>query len=43
MIITDLAVLNVREAGLEVSELAPGVTRDEVSARTGVAVTFAIA
>ena len=43
MIITDLAVLNVCEAGLEVSELAPGVTRDEVSARTGVALTFAIA
>ena len=34
-IITDLGVLDVTPAGLEVSELAPGVTLEEVQAKTG--------
>jgi 3-oxoacid CoA-transferase subunit B len=35
-IITDLAVLDVTPQGLKVVELAPGVTRDELQAKTGV-------
>jgi 3-oxoacid CoA-transferase subunit B len=35
-IITDLAVLDVTEQGLKVVELAPGVTRDQLQAKTGV-------
>ncbi len=35
-IITDLAVLDVTPHGLKLVELAEGVTRDEVQARTGV-------
>ncbi|MFO1293642.1 MAG: CoA transferase subunit B [Rubrivivax sp.] len=35
-IITDLAVLDVTPHGLIVVELAPGVTREEVQAKTGV-------
>jgi 3-oxoacid CoA-transferase subunit B len=35
-IITDLAVLDVTPHGLKVVEMAPGVTRDELQARTGV-------
>ncbi|WP_396268505.1 CoA transferase subunit B [Ideonella sp.] len=35
-IITDLAVLDVTPAGLTVVELAPGVTREELQAKTGV-------
>jgi len=34
-IITDLCVLDVTPEGLKLVELAPGVTRDEVQARTG--------
>jgi len=36
-IITDLAVLDVTPQGLKVVEMAPGVTRDELQAKTGVA------
>ena len=36
-IITDLAVLDVTAHGLRVVELAPGVTRDELQGKTGVA------
>ena len=35
LLITDLGVLDVTPAGLEVSELAPGVTFEEVQAKTG--------
>lgn len=36
LIITDLGVLEVSEAGLKLIELAPGVSREEVQAQTGV-------
>ncbi len=36
-IITDLGVLDVTHNGLELVELAPGVTRDQIQAATGVA------
>ncbi|MDZ7589620.1 MAG: 3-oxoacid CoA-transferase subunit B [Rubrivivax sp.] len=36
-IITDLAVLDVTPHGLKVVEMAPGITRDELQAKTGVA------
>jgi 3-oxoacid CoA-transferase subunit B len=36
-IITDLAVLDVTPQGLKVAEMAPGVTRDELQSKTGVA------
>jgi 3-oxoacid CoA-transferase subunit B len=35
-IITDLCVLDVGADGLKLVELAPGVTREDVQARTGV-------
>ncbi len=35
-IITDLAVMEVTKGGLKLLELAPGVTRDELAAMTGV-------
>ena len=36
-IITDLAVLDVTPHGLKVVEMAPGVTREELQSKTGVA------
>jgi len=36
-IITDLAVFDVTEAGLKLVEAAPGVERDELAEKTGVA------
>ena len=39
-IITDLAVLEVTARGLEVSALADGVSKDELQAKTGVALIF---
>ena len=41
MIITDLCVLDVTPSGLKLLELAPGVTADEVRAKTGCAVDTA--
>lgn len=35
MVVTDLAVIEVTDAGFELLELAPGVTLDEVQAKTG--------
>ncbi|QGZ61154.1 CoA transferase subunit B [Paraburkholderia acidisoli] len=35
LIITDLGVIEVSDAGLKVTELAPGVTADEIKAKTG--------
>ncbi|NLP64278.1 CoA transferase subunit B [Paraburkholderia sacchari] len=35
LIITDLGVIEVTDAGLKVTELAPGVTVDEIKAKTG--------
>jgi 3-oxoacid CoA-transferase subunit B len=35
-IITDLVVLDVTPTGLQLIELAPGVTRDFVQSKTGV-------
>jgi 3-oxoacid CoA-transferase subunit B len=37
-IITDLCVLDVTDGGLKLVELAPGVTREDVQARTGAAI-----
>ena len=36
-IITDLAVLDVTDRGLKVVEMAPGITREDLQAKTGVA------
>jgi 3-oxoacid CoA-transferase subunit B len=36
-IITDLAVMDITPHGLKVVEIAPGVSRDELAAKTGVA------
>ena len=35
-IVTDLAVMDVTDAGLQVVEMAPGVTREELQQKTGV-------
>ena len=43
MIITDLGVIDVSADGLVLRELAPGVTADEVAARTGCPVKVALA
>lgn len=40
-IITDLAVIDVADAGLVVRELAPGISRDALQARTEPALSFA--
>jgi 3-oxoacid CoA-transferase subunit B len=34
-IITDLGVIDITDQGLQLVELAPGVTRDEIVAATG--------
>jgi 3-oxoacid CoA-transferase subunit B len=39
-IITDLCVLDITPNGLKLVELAPGVTTEEVSAKTGAKVDF---
>jgi len=36
LVITDLGVMEVTPAGLKVTELAPGVTKDQIKAATGV-------
>ena len=36
LIVTDLGVMEVTETGLKVTELAPGVSRDQIQAATGV-------
>ena len=36
-IITDLAVMDITPHGVKIVEIAPGVTRDELAAKTGVA------
>jgi 3-oxoacid CoA-transferase subunit B len=41
-IITDIAVIDVTEAGLVLRELAEGVTEDEVRAKTGAELTSAL-
>jgi 3-oxoacid CoA-transferase subunit B len=38
-IITDLCVLDVTDHGLVLRELAPGVTEEEVRAKTGAPIT----
>jgi 3-oxoacid CoA-transferase subunit B len=38
LIITDLGVMEVTKTGLKLLELAPGVTKDELAEKTGVAV-----
>lgn len=39
-IITDLAVIDVTSTGLKVIEIAPGVSRDELTAKTGAELDF---
>ncbi|XLZ71149.1 CoA transferase subunit B [Massilia sp. SR12] len=40
MIITDLGVMEVTATGIKVTELAPGVTREEISAASGIELSF---
>ena len=40
LIITDLGVMEVSASGLKVTELADGVTREEISSKTGVTLDF---
>ena len=39
-IITDLCVMDVTDAGLKVIEIAPGVTKEEIAAASGVTLDF---
>ncbi|MYM75704.1 3-oxoacid CoA-transferase subunit B [Duganella sp. FT109W] len=41
LVITDLGVLEVSDSGLKVTELAPGVTKDQIQAASGVQLDFA--
>lgn len=41
MIITDLGVMEISATGVKVTELAPGVTREEITAASGVELSFA--
>ena len=43
LIITDLGVIEVTDAGLKLVELAPGVTAEQVQAATGTELTVALA
>jgi 3-oxoacid CoA-transferase subunit B len=36
LVITDLGVMEVTDKGLKVTELAPGVSKDQIEAATGV-------
>ncbi|SDF69126.1 MULTISPECIES: CoA transferase subunit B [unclassified Duganella] len=40
LVITDLGVIEVSETGLKVTELAPGVSQDQIQAATGVKLDF---
>ncbi|MBP1203166.1 3-oxoacid CoA-transferase subunit B [Duganella sp. 1411] len=40
LIVTDLGVMEVTETGLKVTELAPGVNKDQIQAATGVELDF---
>src|SRR6185295_6383755 len=41
MIISDLGVMEITATGVKVTELAPGVTREEITAASGVELSFA--
>jgi 3-oxoacid CoA-transferase subunit B len=41
MVITDLAVFDIDQNGMHLKELAPGVTLDEIAAKTGASYTVA--
>jgi len=40
LVITDLGVLEITDSGLKVTELAPGVSKDQIQAATGVKLDF---
>jgi len=42
MVITDLGVMEVSDTGLKVTELAPGVTKEQIAAATGVELSFSV-